>query len=274
MDNLKKINDIHSHQAGDRALKSLGEAIGAVGESGPACRLGGDEFLLFLRGVTREQAEEQVRGIIQGFCARVGKDRETADASLSAGMVMCTPADSFSRAYNKADKALYYVKQNGKNGLSFYREDSDSWQSGLVDLSRLINSIRHSGSYDGAMDVEYRQFTRLYEFFVHLRQRCHHPFRLVMITLKADDREAPRMEELEKAMYYMEQAIRQTVRSVDVLTRYSRQQYLIIMLDTDDVGVKTAVDRIFRSFFKMSGVGIFSPSYTVVEPEEEAPGQA
>ena len=124
------------------------------------------------------------------------------------------------------------------------------------------------------MDVEYRQFTRLYEFFVHLRQRCHHPFRLVMITLKADDREAPRMEELEKAMYYMEQAIRQTVRNVDVFTRYSRQQYLIIMLDTDDVGVKTAVDRIFRSFFKMSGVGIFSPSYTVAEPEEEAPGQA
>ena len=37
-------------------------------------------------------------------------------------MAMCTPADSFSAACSRADKALYLVKQNGKNGFSFYKE--------------------------------------------------------------------------------------------------------------------------------------------------------
>ena len=41
------------------------------------------------------------------------------------------------------------------------------------------------------------------------------------------------MEELEKAMFCMEQAIRQTIRNVDMLTRYSRQQFLIILVGAD-----------------------------------------
>ena len=44
-----------------------------------------------------------------------------------------------------------------------------------------------------------------------------------MITLEAAEEEY-RPEELEKSMYYMEQAIQQTIRNVDVITRYSRQQ--------------------------------------------------
>lgn len=49
MDNLKKINDIYGHKAGDRALKLLGTLLSEYTHQAVVCRLGGDEFLMFMR---------------------------------------------------------------------------------------------------------------------------------------------------------------------------------------------------------------------------------
>ena len=269
MDNLKKINDTFGHQAGDQALRMMGETLTENSENGICCRLGGDEFLLFLMNITREEAEARARKIIDDFNSRKNSGDGTDAASLSAGMVMCTPSDSFAKAYNRADKALYLVKQNGKDGISFYSEDSDSVQNGPVDPGRLVSGIRSSGSYNGAMDVEYREFTKLYELFGNIRRRYSQSFKLVMITLNAGDSESFGTEDPEKAMYSMEQAIRQTIRNVDVLTRYSRRQFLVILLNTNEQGVRIAAERIFRAFYKMNGVSAFSPSYMIVESEPE-----
>ena len=96
-----------------------------------------------------------------------------------------------------------------------------------------------------------------------------------MITLEAEKGEPSYIEELEKAMYYMEQSIRQTVRSVDVVTRYSRRQFLIILVGTDPEGVRIAVDRIFRGYYMMNGSGAFTPSWSMADPQAGTgkPGQ-
>ena len=78
------------------------------------------------------------------------------------------------------------------------------------------------------MDVDYRQFTKLFEYITNLEKRFDCPFTLIMIELDTTSGEEPQMEELEDAMYYLDRAIRQTIRNVDVVTRYSRQQYLVI----------------------------------------------
>ena len=65
----------------------------------------------------------------------------------------------------------------------------------------------------------------------------------------------------------MEQAIRQAIRNVDVLTRYSRQQFLIILLGPDPDGVRIAMDRIFKGYYKMNGGSAFTPSWSVAETD-------
>jgi putative nucleotidyltransferase with HDIG domain len=73
MDNLKTINDTLGHESGDHALHLLGEILlSCVGEDGLCCRLGGDEFLLFLPGFTREAAEKRIRIIISRFNEKKG----------------------------------------------------------------------------------------------------------------------------------------------------------------------------------------------------------
>ena len=265
LDNLKKINDTYGHEAGDKALRLTGETLQENAGDGLCCRLGGDEFLLFLPGAEKEAAEGRIRKLMSEFDAKKAADPAVSVSTLSAGLAMCTPADTYLSAYNRADKALYHVKQNGKNGYSFFNDETEP---DTTDVNRLVPGIRASGSYEGGMDVDYRHFTRLYEFIENLQKRFSQPFKLVLITLEAGKGSVAHIEEQEKAMYYMEQAIRQTVRGVDVLTRYSSRQYLVILVGAGPEGVRIAVDRIFRGYYKMNGSGAFTPSYTVADPEE------
>lgn len=270
MDNLKVINDINGHDAGDRALHLVGDILTRHAGDGICCRMGGDEFLLFMPNVTMEEAEARIRKIIADFESSKGDINGISAATLSAGAVMCTPAESFAQVFHEADKVLYHVKQNGKNGYSFYTHDSDPAETVQVDLDKLVSSIHNSGCYEGAMDVEYRQFARLYEYVTNLSQRFSHPFKLVMVTLKSNADAQPGPDELERTMYYMEQSIRQTIRNVDVFTRFNQQCFLVILIGTDTEGVKSAADRIFRGYYKMIGSSAFSPSYSVAEIDENS----
>lgn len=264
MDNLKKINDTFGHAAGDRALRLVGETLSENAGEALCCRLGGDEFVFFMKNASREEAEDRIHRIMGDFARKKEGDIEIAAASLSAGVVMCTPAETYAGVFNRADKALYHVKQNGKDGYSFFNVESEIAGNKKVDADKLVNGIHNSGSYHGALDVEYRQFTRLYEYINNLEKRFSHPFKLILIELEANDGEAFRAEELEKAMYYMDQSIRQTIRNVDVVTRYSRKQFLVILVGADDDGVKIIIDRVFRGYYKMGGSGAFSPMYSVI----------
>ena len=67
LDNLKVVNDINGHDAGDRALRLMGEILRAHAADGLCCRMGGDEFLLFMPGVSAEEAEDRIRAIIAAF---------------------------------------------------------------------------------------------------------------------------------------------------------------------------------------------------------------
>lgn len=103
------------------------------------------------------------------------------------------------------------------------------------------------------------------QHIANLGSRFNHPFALVMIELKATIDDNRGSELMRRAMDYMELAIRQTVRNVDVITRYGDRRFLVILVGTGPEGIKTAMDRIFRGYYKMNGNGDCAPSYTVAQ---------
>ena len=266
MDNLKKINDYYGHDAGDRVLRIMGDTLNANCTEHLCCRLGGDEFLLFVPNVSKDGAVETVEKVISDFNYNKKDDIEVAIASLSAGMVMCRKDELYEDVYNKADKALYFVKQNGKSGYEFYNSKYDSIGIIKVDIEKLISSIQTSGNYSGAMNVDYRQFTKLYEFIEHLEQRFSYSFRMIVITLEPPTGENPGNEELEQSMFCMEKSIRQMIRDVDILTRYSNCQFLVILLGVSTEGISIAVKRIFDEYYKLKTDIVFKPSYITADP--------
>ena len=265
MDNLKKINDIYGHKAGDRALKSLGKLLLDIPIPKIACRMGGDEFLLFLPEANTEQAENTVSNVIEQFKESIKDDSETHFAALSAGMLTCTRNDTFADAYSKADKALYYVKQNGKNNYSWYNQiHYGNTSNTSLDLQQIANSLQTSGSYSGALHLEYRDFTRQYEYIHQLMTRNQWDCYLVMVTMETVQDTLPYIEEIEEALDHMGEAIQNNIRKVDVCTRYSAMQYLIILSHPEEVQIPNIMSRIFMEYYKLQDSQNFTPSYEYI----------
>lgn len=148
-------------------------------------------------------------------------------------------------------------------------EEVETFVSENANSELLVADIKNAGNYEGALNVEYNQFAKLYEFIAHLEKRFNHPFKLILITLDRKAEDGSSANNLENAMFYMDRAIRISIRDVDIVTKYNGQQFLVIMLGTDLDGVKIAVDRIFKSYFRMNGSNAFSPSYSILEAKSE-----
>lgn len=272
MDNLKKINDIYGHKAGDKALKLLGDTIVRYSEDNIACRLGGDEFLLFISDVSKEEALEIVKNIFDSFVAEKESDVQIQAASLSGGLCMSIKGDQFSDCYSKADKALYYVKQNGKNGYSFYhqleQESIGPINSGK-DLEQVAKALRESGNYVGALDLDNREFSKIFEYMSNLGERYKHACHLVMITMEPVSDNTMFIEKIEKALECMEMAIRSNIRNVDVCTRYSSMQYLLILMEAGEDNIPLVIERIFNQYYKVYSENDFCPRYEYMAMQDK-----
>ena len=272
MDNLKKMNDLYGHKAGDRALKLLGSLLMEYTRHAVVCRLGGDEFLMFVPKVSKERITEIVTGIQKDFDAEKEKDPEIRFASVSAGICEVNKGDPFEECYSKADKALYHVKQNGKGSFFFYYqlEDEKAGDHGTgKDLALVSKALSASGDYSGALELDYREFAKIYEYMnsMEKRYKCH--CYLVMVTLETEADSASNIEDIEFALECMEQAIRQKIRKVDVCTRYSSMQYLIILFEADEKRIPNIMERIFGQYREQCGKKNLLPNYDYMSMTEK-----
>ena len=126
LDSFKKANDTLGHMAGDQILCESSRIMKSMIRSTDlAGRLGGDEFVLFLQNVRDISAlhvcaEKISRSLRQTY----GEGEKQIRISASIGIVVHTTETTFSELYQMADKALYQVKETGKNGYRIISKES------------------------------------------------------------------------------------------------------------------------------------------------------
>ena len=162
-------------------------------------------------------------------------------------------------------QAMHDEKPNGQTGDNAGTADSEDAETDTTDVGRIIDGIQKNGNYSGALKVDYGQFAQLYQYISNIETRLQRPFQLALISLDPAPGEEPTSVELEREMGFMEQSIRRTIRSVDILTRYGKHEFLVILVGTGADGAKTSVDRIFRDYFKISGNSVYMPSNIISE---------
>ncbi len=120
IDNFKLVNDTLGHGAGDKVLVDIARYIRSVLRAKDLiARIGGDEFMIFLLDIPYETAiEKKARQICECIHRKIG-DSVVISASIGISIY---PKNGmiFEELYEKADIALYNVKQNNKNNLAFY----------------------------------------------------------------------------------------------------------------------------------------------------------
>lgn len=113
IDHFKAVNDIHGHTVGDLVLKAVADALQAA-PNVRAYRLGGEEFVLLLRGGDADaQAELRRQAIPAIVAATVSGLGRPVTASM--GVTDILGDESFVRPYERADKLLYEAKSAGRN---------------------------------------------------------------------------------------------------------------------------------------------------------------
>lgn len=113
IDDFKRINDQHGHDAGDRVLKCLSDILAGIAPPDVViARLGGEEFAIAgyfaSEGIARFWFDALVREIAS--CQPAGHD-----VTVSLGWCVAQGGESLSTLLNRADRALYASKAGGKN---------------------------------------------------------------------------------------------------------------------------------------------------------------
>ncbi|MCR5786011.1 MAG: diguanylate cyclase [Eubacterium sp.] len=116
MDNFKAVNDTYGHKKGDSVLVGFASILMEYPEDILyPCRIGGDEFMFYLRGVTKHsQIEKIISEIMEKFTEKYAHDSVKCTLSVGAA-VNEEKALEFSELYKVADKKLYIAKESGKN---------------------------------------------------------------------------------------------------------------------------------------------------------------
>lgn len=130
VDHFKVINDTWGHAAGDRVLEQLGQLLGELKRSGDyVARWGGEEFLLVLRPLPRGSMAnigERLRSRIAAHRFHLGNGVEHR-LTVSIGLVECPlfrdhpDLLGWEQLVTLADRAMYAVKNSGRNGWMAYR---------------------------------------------------------------------------------------------------------------------------------------------------------
>jgi diguanylate cyclase len=144
LDRFKLINDTLGHGAGDQLLVEAARRLsGAVREVDTVARTGGDEFLVLIAD-TRDQSD------LSALAAKIGKALceplriKATEVHTSASIgISVYPADGTSAdaLVARADEAMYYAKQRGRNAFQFFNLAMSVFSHERLDLE---NDLRRA----------------------------------------------------------------------------------------------------------------------------------
>ncbi|WP_172799893.1 GGDEF domain-containing protein [Croceicoccus bisphenolivorans] len=117
LDHFKQVNDRFGHTVGDRVLQEVA-AVLASDKDAIAFRMGGEEFVIMLRGAQIQQRAEQLR---RAITIRIANEVDGIDGPITAsmGLIESPPGgiSSMRQLYSQADRLLYEAKYSGRNRL-------------------------------------------------------------------------------------------------------------------------------------------------------------
>jgi diguanylate cyclase (GGDEF)-like protein/PAS domain S-box-containing protein len=134
MDQFKEVNDTFGHASGDRALEVFTERLNRVLDSEAVLgRLAGDEFALFVDGVSPDADEaagpiaQLARTVLHAAGEALHINQQEVFLTVSIGVALYPrDADSVIDLIRNADAAMYYAKQNGGNSYALYSPEMNA----------------------------------------------------------------------------------------------------------------------------------------------------
>ncbi|NIJ37139.1 diguanylate cyclase [Sphingopyxis panaciterrae] len=122
IDEFKRVNDIHGHEAGDRVIKLIADTLSKISDDHcHVARHGGEEFVMLFRGLPPSEAAKRLDEARQELAERRLINRKTDEPfgqiTFSGGVADVFGYSEVREALKAADDALYRAKQAGRNRI-------------------------------------------------------------------------------------------------------------------------------------------------------------
>ncbi|TDN52936.1 diguanylate cyclase (GGDEF)-like protein [Buttiauxella sp. JUb87] len=125
LDGFKRVNDVWGHAVGDELLVKISQTLKEnISREGFVARIGGDEFIV----VVCQKDKQVVIQLAKKLLARIADNYELSATSVdfisaSIGIsIYPEHGNDVATLLKKADVAMYYIKNRGKNSITFYDE--------------------------------------------------------------------------------------------------------------------------------------------------------
>jgi len=117
IDLFKQVNDTYGHKAGDKVLKTVAQLlIKSIRKTDFLARYGGEEFIMLLPGTKQEETMTLVNKLREKVSSCGFRYHGSAvKISISCGVSSFNDDDTLEHVFERADKALYQAKKNGRN---------------------------------------------------------------------------------------------------------------------------------------------------------------
>ena len=128
VDDFKNFNDTYGHQIGDKVLQEVGRLIkNSIRKTDVACRYGGEEFAIIFPNtpiVIARNISERIRKKVEEYKLLIGEQKITITLSIGVAQYSLEVEKeiTYKELIRRADKALYYAKEVGKNRVVTYEE--------------------------------------------------------------------------------------------------------------------------------------------------------
>ncbi|PHS31409.1 MAG: GGDEF domain-containing protein [Methylophaga sp.] len=123
LDLFKEINDKHGHLVGDQVLRVVANTLkGAVKGRDLVARYGGEEFAIVLLNTSIENVKGLAENIRAEIAAKRMQRKDTRESlgtiTMSFGVARYFPSEGIDSFMQRADRALYMAKRNGRNAVA------------------------------------------------------------------------------------------------------------------------------------------------------------
>ena len=267
LDNFKLVNDVFGHEMGDKVLIRFAELIrSCIRDDDFIGRIGGDEFVAFIRGTKDELAVAEKEKYLNEQILKSGEELMGKEMGIPLGVSIgavstSDEGDDYTDLFRKADKALYSVKQNGKHGYAIYRseslnlgEEGEIKANGIAGIKMILEE---RGAHKGAYLVDLDKLQMVYRLFSRMAQRTIVNVWIVQFILTRKDG-----GEVDKDMMQsLIDVLTSNLRSNDVMAPNGKNQVILILTDITPENGHTPIDRIMSTWNKVEGSQDYSLTY-------------
>ncbi len=260
LDSFKLVNDLYGHEMGDRILQAFSElARNSTREGDILCRIGGDEFLFYCRGLRGDAAlsalSSRLNDKFTKEAERLMGPEHGIPLGISVGAVMVPDyGTDYDELFKLADEAMYQTKQNGKHGFKIYTDTEVSKahdQNPEEELFRItkITEERNQGGEAQLLGAD--AFSTIFQFVERMNSRFQTRSLLLLFIISA---KTPQEDvALNEAVDSFGEVLKKSLEKNDIIMQSKANQYFVMIPLLQQTAADSIINKIMSAWEEQPG---------------------